>query len=279
MVVMNPLTNYQQISLIGFWLSCGVPLTSRTNQTSRAALLRSDGRVVDLDGSEVVAFKGRGLSDGAFYIVIRHRNHIPVMSDEPIAFDDHRVAYNFVNGPGYGGQGQHELDDDVFGLYAADGTGNGNVTEEDQFLVSSSANMIGYLQADYDMDGVVAEADQDLGSDNMGVQGGVPVASNTPTSTETDVDDPVPSTFTLEQNYPNPFNPMTTIAYALPVPADVRIDIFDALGREVAKVVSSWQPAGQYAVSFDAKELPSGMYFYRIQAGSFTRVRTMILIK
>ncbi|MCS7014308.1 MAG: S8 family peptidase [Chloroherpetonaceae bacterium] len=88
-----------------------------------------------------------------------------------------------------------------------------------------------------------------------------------------------PSQFKLEQNYPNPFNPSTTIVYELPYPCAVNLRVYDALGREVATLVSSMQQAGRYAVQFSATALPSGIYFYRLQADAFSETKKMLLQK
>ncbi len=94
------------------------------------------------------------------------------------------------------------------------------------------------------------------------------------------LDDTVPESFTLEQNYPNPFNPETTIRFALPKPEAVRLTVYDLLGREVATLIDGQMlSAGTHAVSFEANGLASGLYLYRIEAGSFLQTRQMTLLK
>ncbi len=88
----------------------------------------------------------------------------------------------------------------------------------------------------------------------------------------------VPDAFRLS-NFPNPFNPSTTIDYDLPQSGHAAITVYDALGRQVQKLVDQQIEAGHYQVTFDASRLPSGIYFYRLQSGAFTRVNKMILIK
>ena len=88
-----------------------------------------------------------------------------------------------------------------------------------------------------------------------------------------------PASFGLFQNYPNPFNPKTVIDYQIPIAGNVTLKIYDVLGREVATLVDGRQNAGNYAVSFDAGNLPSGIYFYRIIAGSFSSVRKLSVVK
>ncbi len=89
----------------------------------------------------------------------------------------------------------------------------------------------------------------------------------------------VPLSFTLEQNYPNPFNPTTTIAYALPAASEVSLTVYDVLGRAVATLVDARQPAGRHEAAFDAGRLPSGVYVYRLQAGSFSAAKRLVVLK
>jgi photosystem II stability/assembly factor-like uncharacterized protein len=88
----------------------------------------------------------------------------------------------------------------------------------------------------------------------------------------------IPTAFNLLQNYPNPFNPTTTITYTLPASGHVKLSVFNMLGQEVATLVNESQSPGFKSVSFNATRLPSGMYTYRIVAGTFTDVKKMVLI-
>ena len=89
----------------------------------------------------------------------------------------------------------------------------------------------------------------------------------------------IPKEFRLEQNYPNPFNPSTTIEFALPRQAEVTLQIFDLLGRAVTTLVDDELGAGSYKLTFEAEDLPSGIYFYRLQAGDFIKTRKFTLLK
>ena len=97
----------------------------------------------------------------------------------------------------------------------------------------------------------------------------------------TDVEDenPVPDKFILNQNYPNPFNPSTTISFNLPNTNLVTLKIFNPLGQEVAILYNDILHAGPHNFTFNASELPSGVYFYRLEAGSFAQTKKMILLK
>ena len=89
----------------------------------------------------------------------------------------------------------------------------------------------------------------------------------------------VPATISLHQNYPNPFNPTTTIAYDLPSDARVVLKVYDVAGREVRTLVDAPSEAGSHAVSFDASDLSSGVYLYRLTAGSFTVTRKLTVLR
>lgn len=97
------------------------------------------------------------------------------------------------------------------------------------------------------------------------------------TAVEDDVD--IPFGFNLSQNYPNPFNPNTKISWQSPVGSHQLLKVYDVLGNEVATLVNEYRDAGTYEVNWNAVNLPSGVYFYGLQAGNFTEIKKMILIK
>jgi len=116
---------------------------------------------------------------------------------------------------------------------------------------------------------------------------------NEPTGVENDKDENIPQHFYLSQNYPNPFNPTTTIEYTIPTspfnPSPyqgegnrerlITLKVFDILGREITTLVNEEKPAGNYKIKFDSKNLPSGIYFYRLTAGSLVDTKSMMLLK
>ncbi|MBK8553832.1 MAG: T9SS type A sorting domain-containing protein [Ignavibacteria bacterium] len=89
----------------------------------------------------------------------------------------------------------------------------------------------------------------------------------------------IPSQFELSQNYPNPFNPSTTIKFALPVAGDVSLKVYDRLGKEVAELADGFRNAGTYEINFDASQLSSGIYFYKLSANGMINTKKMTLIK
>jgi hypothetical protein len=98
------------------------------------------------------------------------------------------------------------------------------------------------------------------------------------------VSDGLPKEYALDQNYPNPFNPTTQLAFALPKAGHVRMDVFNVLGQKVTTVVDGEYPAGNHTVTWDGTNssggsVSSGVYFYRIEADSFSKTRKMMLLK
>jgi hypothetical protein len=113
-----------------------------------------------------------------------------------------------------------------------------------------------------DLDGSVHYSDRILASNVTGVN-----------------ERPLPTTFSLDQNYPNPFNPSTTVEFALPKDARVNLDVYNVLGQRVATLVDEIRAAGYHSVRFNAGQLASGLYIYRIVAGDVTMVKKMMLTK
>jgi photosystem II stability/assembly factor-like uncharacterized protein len=103
--------------------------------------------------------------------------------------------------------------------------------------------------------------------------------SNPDSLTSAAEDDIKPKEYFLSQNYPNPFNPSTTIKYSLPQTGRVTLSIYDLLGREVVKLIDEEKPAGEYETKWNASSHPSGVYFMRMQAGEFSEVRKVVLVK
>jgi len=98
-------------------------------------------------------------------------------------------------------------------------------------------------------------------------------------STSTENEEDLPRQVKLYQNYPNPFNPVTNIRYELPQQQEVRLEVFNVLGRRVAVLVSGSQQAGHHTIQFDASRLASGMYLYRLQTGNVVLTQKMMLVK
>lgn len=88
-----------------------------------------------------------------------------------------------------------------------------------------------------------------------------------------------PDKFELNQNYPNPFNPSTQLSYNLKADANVKLTVFNLVGQSVRVLVEGYQTAGYYEVTFDAEDLPAGIYLYKLQVGEYSSVKRMTLVK
>ncbi len=102
------------------------------------------------------------------------------------------------------------------------------------------------------------------------------------TGTTTDVEEyyeNVPNEFNLSQNYPNPFNPSTKITYTIPELSFITLKVYDVMGNEISSLVNEEKAAGIYEAEFDVANLPSGIYFYRLKAGSFVKTKKMVLLR
>lgn len=100
---------------------------------------------------------------------------------------------------------------------------------------------------------------------------------NVVTSSEPETE--IPESFTLQQNYPNPFNPITTIEFVIPEAVEVQLHIYDTMGRRLTTLVDDLKQVGIHQVNWDATNMASGTYLYRLSAGNFVQTRQMILIK
>ncbi len=175
------------------------------------------------------------------------------------------------------------------------GTLNGGVT-----WIQSTAPILSWLSAN-PTTGTVHAGDSleiTVTFDATNLQSGVYnsdilISSNDPDESEivvtvqldvlTGLEDPainkIPNTYTLFQNYPNPFNPSTIIKYGIPKESNVKVVVYNILGERLEILVNTIQKAGYYEINFNASKLPSGVYFYRIQAGNFIDTKKMVLLK
>lgn len=132
----------------------------------------------------------------------------------------------------------------------------------------------GHYTARYKIKAVDTQAKQSVFSDSGEVVYGMPWGKAGRSNAGN-----IPEEFALSQNYPNPFNPTTMIRYTLPVHAYVALRVYNMLGQEVATPVQTEQEAGWYEVTLDASTLPSGVYLYRLTAGSYVATKKFVVLK
>jgi hypothetical protein len=152
--------------------------------------------------------------------------------------------------------------------------------DEGNVAITDSSVTLTEAQAAYNY--LMVEADRSLGVHNPRYIFGIIKASIEALGGTVAVDyakDNMPQDFSLSQNYPNPFNPTTKIQYQLPTGSNVKVVVYDVLGKEVSVLVNEYQNAGSYTTNFNASNLASGIYFCRMEAGNFVKVNKMILLK
>lgn len=123
-----------------------------------------------------------------------------------------------------------------------------------------------------------------IGKDNMLYIGSADsslyaIGQSDSSSVDVPLRDDLPNKVSLKQNYPNPFNPTTTIKYSLPEATEVKLTVYNLLGQQVAELVDTRKQTGTYTVTFDAGQLSSGVYIYKLQTESFSKSRKMLLLK
>ncbi|MFI5253604.1 MAG: T9SS type A sorting domain-containing protein [Bacteroidota bacterium] len=160
-------------------------------------------------------------------------------------------------------------------ILLAGGSGSGQFTHSSITVPAHSTHFIVPNWQDIQHQPVKIYVD----SGNTGTIHDSVVVTNQTTGVKGQVLQGTPREFTLDQNYPNPFNPVTIIHYELPKESQVMLRVYNILGQEVATLVNEMEQPGYKSVSFDARSLPSGVYFYRLNAGSFTDIKKMLLIK
>lgn len=148
---------------------------------------------------------------------------------------------------------------------------DGSAREDFKFDVAQGASYVAVLH-----DGAAGEGEQGFALDVYRADG---TSVESVVSTASEEANDVPEAFALHANYPNPFNPQTVIRYELPQRVPVRLAVYDVLGREVAVLVDGEQGAGRYEVVFRGATMPSGVYVYRLEAGTFTQTHAMLLVK
>ncbi len=152
------------------------------------------------------------------------------------------------------------------------------------YYASADSGLVGYWRFDDGEGQAVADLSVNGNHGTLGSSGDAdvndPVWVNANPSVGIE-DEPVffPQRYTLEQNYPNPFNPTTTIAYELPAAMQVKIRIYDVLGRQVTELVNDFKAGGRHLVSFDARTYPSGVYYYRLETQDRQMTKKMMLLK
>jgi surface protein len=186
-------------------------------------------------------------------------NSVELKTGETISFD----IWDYVEDP-------NTADEDLGFRFGTNPNGVGSLTFNDQTGVLT---LTAPAEADtFRVDVYAMNTENISGSGSFVVEAKVAVSIEEPGQ--------IPAVISLMQNYPNPFNPSTVISFELSEPTEVRLEIFDMIGRKIATLINNEaRRPGRYTVQFDASNLTSGTYMYRLSAGQFVKTRKMMLIK
>ena len=252
---------------------------------------RYNGTANDIDEAYVVAVDGSGnvyvtgvsnqLGSSLDYLTIKYNSS-----------GVEQWAKNY-NGPGYAFDYPHAIVLDDFGNVYVTGESPGGSPSYTDFA-TIKYNPDGNEQWVQRYNGTASSNDygRSIAVDNLGnvyvigESGGTGTEydyvtikySQTPTGVY-EIGNEIPENYQLHQNYPNPFNPSTTITCSIPNEEFVSLKVFNTLGEQVATLLNETKPAGNYSFTFDASELTSGVYFYRLQAGEFSKTKKLLLQK
>jgi hypothetical protein len=214
------------------------------------------------DSDELVLIKNLGNYVFADEVIIARQTRGFVVMDYENDGDKDIVTMN------------ERLENNGITVFLNDGFGN-FTTRENCYFPHADGKPWSIIASDFDLDGrtdiaITSTTDSlyfiyNLGGGTVGIQ-------------EEEIIE-IPTSFSLTQNFPNPFNPTTTIQFSLPKAGDVTLKVYNLLGEEVKTLVNEYKQIGNHSVQFNANSLASGIYFYRIQAGSFVETKKMILLR
>jgi hypothetical protein len=188
------------------------------------------------------------------------------------ALEGERFKFGYFGNGEYGTYFRDEIMDTVFGL-----TRRIRIYEE-SFDISSSNHFSFTENIGYSREYYIYFAGQRTTILKGAVINGIVYGDTTLVNVE-ERGGSVPGEFALNQNYPNPFNPVTVISFYLPVQGKVDLSVFDLLGRNVVTLINGELSSGEHRIEFNASKLAAGVYFYKIQSGSFSKIKKMTLLK
>lgn len=206
-----------------------------------------------------------------------------------VFFTNTKSEPSFNSGPGCGGSGCHTSESgivttEVLSNFDVRITVTGTTSKVAGELVNSSGSVVAVVNSTSSNPFILTAPAAgtytvNAGFKNPSLKWGTASAVVTVTGVDEELVGLKPQTFELYSNYPNPFNPSTKIRYAIPQTAFTTLKVYSILGQEVATLINEERAPGVYEVNFDAANLTSGTYLYKLQAGSFTDTKKLILIR
>lgn len=259
--------------LVEFRTAPAAPATFR-----QAVLLRNDGTITDINGA-LPTFDEVVLPSGAYYIVVRHRNHLAVMSAVPVLLSASTPLYDFTTGnekvylqfgAEYGGLIQ--LQPTAWAIPAGDVDSNGMITELDRDKAKDSSGSLGYVITDVSLDGIVNAVDRILTRDNIYRYSSVP---DLPPTTDHSSS---PLRILSVAPVPVAANEQCSAEFSLSRPAEVRVELIDMNGRSILLQEGSLY-TGCYSLEIPHQALASGMYYLVFTAEQYQETRRLLVVQ
>jgi hypothetical protein len=261
------------------------------DQVSPFNIVDSATSVLDTNGMGRFYFNN-AFSNIPYYIVIKHRNSIETWSSQTVSFVFNEMSYDFTTSASQAFGNNLILKGTKYCLFSGDVNQDGAIDLSDMTMIDNDVKHFatGYIATDLNGDLSVTIDDMTMADNNSFnyVFAENPLITNAQTeqsssnknnkSSEKDKINSVKET-KLHNPYPNPFNPSTSIKFELAKESFVKLKVYDITGREVATLVNEVKQPGINLVTFDGSRLSSGVYFYKIEAGNFTEIKKMTLIK
>ena len=268
-----------------------VEIRSSTNSGStiarRSAWLTSNGDIVEV-GTSVDPVFFEGVGDGNYYVVVKHRNHLAIMSANMLSLSATTAFYDFSVSQtrAYGSNAMKSVGKGGYALWGGDGNADGDVTSTDFSQVWAPQNgSSGYLMGDFNLSGSVTSSDYTtvwLAANGQSSQlpGGYEAYEDPTEDGLEDFKISDADVFKLGAPYPNPANPQSTFTLTLARDQHVRIELFDILGRRVQMLQDGMLSSGtQHHFVIDGSMLSSGVYLYRVKGDHFEQTQRFTLLK
>ncbi|MBI5474256.1 MAG: T9SS type A sorting domain-containing protein [Ignavibacteriae bacterium] len=256
-------------------------VTGSTVRKFRPAWLINDGTIRDFYDTTKSYVEFDTLS-GNYYLVMRHRNHLPVMTSltEAVSYSAPAASYDFtLSQSSAWGTNAMQVIGSRFGLYSGDANESRIVTASDANLIFEQLNATGYNARDINLSGVVTAADANMVFANLNKASQVPSGESDSAVTSAN-EISAPEVFRLDQNYPNPFNPTTTIRFSVDRREWASLKIYDLLGKEVKTLFDGIaDPGRSYTTRLDGGGLASGVYVYRLKTATKIDARRLMLLR
>ena len=262
------------------------------NAASPFAIADSSKLQLGSDGKGI--FKFRNSTPGTpYYIIVKHRNSLETWSADPLTFTGTSVNYDFTTSPDKAYGNNLVQKGSKYCIVSGELDGDGYIDASDMSILENdfSNNLSGYINSDLNGDLILDASDlsivansteQGFAAMSPEIDAGLSMRGLHTGKHEVKkniIHEKKEAVNVLKDNYPNPFNPSTMISFDLRTSGNVSVKVYDALGKEVAVLVNEFKDPGIYNVRFDASNLSSGMYFYKLQAEGFTQTKKMLLVK